>query len=205
MPENRDPSCLRVLGMDPSIVRWGLVSACIDPHTMAVEIESMGVVGAKVGQNRTGRVMQDELRRARELGTEIHAWAVGHDMIMTELPAGSKSAVSARSQGVILGILGLLPATVIPVPPNEVKMSALGYLGSKQDMIAWARQSYPSAWWAATATGKARPSGELEHLADATGVIHAGMRSVLFRAAATIARGRGPDLSNRKGQGVQNG
>ena len=103
-----------------------------------------------------------------------------------EITVGGKDANSASALGMDMGIFASASNPhnkLIGVTPIDVKKAALGKNnGSKDEMIEWAMILYPDLNWPMrNSKGKCVPiSGKCEHMADAIGVVHAGLQSIHF-------------------------
>ena len=177
---------ITVLGIDPSLTNMGLCVGEIDTLHHAVGIHCMEVtllhlVRTEVQNKKTVRKSSDDLRRAQELHTELHRVIAKHkpQMIFTEVPSGSQSAVSAKGLGIAVGVLASITRPLIQVSQQEVKMASVGKkTASKEEMIDWATRLYPEAEWL---THRGKLVAHNEHLADAVAVINAGICTDEFK------------------------
>lgn len=88
------------------------------------------------------------------------------------------------SNGICLGVLAACSIPVIQVSPLETKLASVGHkTASKADMIAWASNLYPDADWLSC---RGRLIASNEHLADATAIVHAGVRTPELRQAISM-------------------
>lgn len=183
---------LRVAGIDPSLRNFGLVRGYIDldDEAMPFIIEAMLLVesDADKANKKTVRKNSDDLRRARSLQREMTKFIADVAMVFVEVPVGSQSARSMASYGICIGVLSSIKRPMIQVTPTEVKLAAVGIkTASKEQMIAWAHESYPDAnWMTRQLKGETVLINKNEHLADAIGTVHAGMLTDQFINAVGI-------------------
>lgn len=136
-------------------------------------------------KSKTIRVNSDDLRRAREIHREVRTFIHGADIIFSEVPSGAQSARAAWALGIAVGIIAGLPQ-IIEVQPAETKLAAVGTkTASKKEMIEWATGLYPDAPWKIS---RGIVTLDNEHLADACGVAHAGIRTVQFQQLMALKR-----------------
>ena len=95
--------------------------------------------------------------------------------------------------GVCIGILASMEVNQFPfiqVSPDKVKLQATGDAQStKKEMITWATTKYPKLLWPTlTRKGVTRFASKCEHMADAIGVIEAGLLTPEFQQLTTLKR-----------------
>lgn len=171
-----------VLGMDPSLRNWGLAASELDLATGVMDTPELSLVEPKDLQGKQVRQNSNDLWLAEQSSTVVMEAARKAKVIFVEIPVGSQSARAMASYGVCIGILGSIRAEGIPlieVSPLEVK---LGFTGSrtatKQDMIDMAIKWYPQAKFPMF---RGKLASKAEHVADAIGAIHAGVKTSSFQ------------------------
>lgn len=184
---------IRCAAIDPSMRNFGLVKVTVDIETFAIKIVDMKLVSTekKTDKKKTVRQNSDDLRRAEELTVEVHQFISDCRIVFGEIPTGGQSARAAFGFGLSIGILAGLKIAkkpLIQLQPSEVKKAAVGTTtASKEEMIEWATELYPNADWR---RARGNPNGKFtadnEHLADATAVAHAGVKSDEFQRIAAM-------------------
>ncbi|MDP9155347.1 MAG: hypothetical protein M3O74_13965 [Pseudomonadota bacterium] len=191
---------LKIVGLDPSLTHTGIAIMEYDTDTGKLGTPELRLIVTENQKGKTVRQNSDDLRRAREVVTGIHASCNGALFAVSEVPMGAQSARAALAFGMVIGILANLPVPLIQVSPLEVKMAAVGHRqASKEEMILWASEKYPDANWlrharagrVKTGTGfKEWKAGDLvndnEHLADAVAVGEAGLLTDQFKQAVAM-------------------
>lgn len=171
-----------VLGMDPSLRNWGLASGLLDLDTGVLELSEIQVIQPKEETSKQVRKNSKDLEIARKLAGDLLRPMQAAKAIFVEVPVGSKSARAMASYGICVGILGTMQAQniqIIEVTALEVKQALTGNKNaSKEQMIAAAIKDYPFAGWP---IHQGKPAGKSEHMADAIGAIHAGVRTPTFQ------------------------
>lgn len=182
-----------VLGMDPSLRNWGLASGFLNMETGVLSNVKLAVVMPKEETSKQVRKNSKDLEIAEILATSIQPFLENAAMIFVEVPVGSQSARAMASYGICVGILGVIKsagATLIEVSPTEVKIAFTGKkLATKEDMIQKALELYPDANFP---MHNGKITSKAEHVADALGAIHAGVRTPLFQQLRKIQTGKTP-------------
>lgn len=182
---------IHVLGMDPSLRHWGLALGELDLTTGELLWLKLQVIEPKEETSKQVRKNSKDLELAELLVRGITPWVNQAQAIFVETPVGSKSARAMASYGVCVGILGAVRAAgtqLIEVTASEVKVALAGKKSAtKEDMIAAAIEFYPDAGWP---MHKGQPANKSEHLADAIGAIHAGVRTPVFKNLMRILQGK---------------
>jgi len=177
---------IRVVGFDPSLRNWGISQGYYDP----VKGLSISQVSTLCPVELTGKQVRNnskDLECAKQLCEGALEAAKNAQAIFVEVPIGSQSARAMASYGICVGVLGALRATGIPffeVTPTEVKMASVGSrTASKAEMIQWALQTHPEAPWSRYKEHGVMVISEakVEHQADATAAIYAGLASNAFK------------------------
>lgn len=166
---------MKILGLDPSMSNFGIVSAVLDVDTLNFEIEDMELVATVPSKNKKVRKNSDDLERARFIHSRLDKHLEGVSIVFVEVPHGSQSARAMASYGLCVGILGCIEVPIIQLTEREVKLGSVGNkTASKQDSINWATSMHPNAPWLKNSKGGIL--GKNEHLSDAVCAIHAGLR-----------------------------
>ena len=179
-----------VLGMDPSLRNWGLASGLLDLSTGALELSDLSVVQPKEETSKQVRKNSKDIEVAQLLVCQI-LWPVRNaKVIFVEVPVGSQSARAMASYGICVGILGTLRAQniqIIEVTALEVKQALTGNKNAtKEQMIQRGMELYPDAGWP---MHKGRAAAKSEHIADAIGAIHAGVKTPVFQNLMQLLKG----------------
>lgn len=184
---------INVIGFDPSLTHWGVAKAQVDIDTLEYDVTDLVLVETESESKKMNvRKQSDNLRRAREIWTNINEICADGAIAITEVPLcnAAMSAYSNERSGIIVGILGAFPIPLIEVFPKDVKKLATGSANAdKVEMIEWAMGRFPNApWLMRTLKGKSVPKRDNEHLADAVAVINAGLQTAEFRQAISMMR-----------------
>jgi Holliday junction resolvasome RuvABC endonuclease subunit len=173
-----------VLGMDPSLRNWGLAAATLDLSDGVLTTPNLGLI--QTGDEPKGKQVRQnsfDLVRATTLYDGVLSWVQAAKVVFVEVPHGSQSAAAMKGYGIVLGVLGSIIASGIPiiqVTANENKKLFTGDKNATKDqMIAKAFEWYPDANWP-THKGTIT-AGKAEHMADAVAAIHAGVLTSEFQ------------------------
>ena len=182
---------IKVSSFDPSMSHFGMANLILDTATMKFEISELKIIDTESRAGKDVRRNSDDLRRAQEITADFRAFVKGAQIGFTEVPTGAQSARAALSFGMVIGILGGSPISLIQVQPWETKLSTVGTkTASKEEMIEWAVEAYPDAPWIRTKRkGVMELTKANEHLADAVAVAHAGVKTDQFKQLVTMWRG----------------
>lgn len=171
-----------VVGFDPSLRNWGIAEAQLDLTTGILDTPKLTLIEPKQQKGRQVRQNSTDLAIAEQLALEAHRAAQEAKVIFVEVPVGSKSARAMASYGVCVGVLGSIRALghpLIEVTPDEVKLSlTANKQATKDQMIQAAVAMYPQANFP---THNNKITSKAEHVADAIGAIHAGVRTPVFQ------------------------
>lgn len=178
-----------VLGMDPSLRNWGLALGSLDLDTGILSGLELQLIQPKEETSKQVRKNSKDLEIARLLTQGIEPYLRRARVIFVETPVGSQSARAMASYGVCVGILGTHWAqghTLIEVSPSEVKIALTGKKDATKDqMIQAATSAYGGANWPMY---RGQLASKAEHLADAIGTIHAGVRTPTFQGLMAILK-----------------
>lgn len=175
-----------ILGMDPSLRNWGLASSFLDLETGIMDDPVLDLICPADLQGKQVRVNSNDMHLAEQLATTVIAAAQKAKIIFIEVPVGSQSARAMASYGVCIGIVGALRASNIPVievTAHEVKFHLSGDKhATKRKMIDAGVNLYPGSNWTSFYPGQKNGiPDKAEHVADAIGAIHAGVRTSTFQ------------------------
>jgi hypothetical protein len=183
---------IAVVGFDGSMSNFGIAKAAIDVDTLAITIEELILVETSPDKTKQMVKSSDDLRRARQCAVGMVRSCKGRSLAFAELPYAHAQMHTSGvlSTGITLGVLSCCPIPIIGVQPADVKLAALGSrVGSKEEMIAWATDLYPSApWLQGRVRGKMQMVAKNEHLADAVATIHAGIHTEQFKQVLEVTR-----------------
>lgn len=179
---------MKILGIDPSMRNTGFALGQLDLDTLRFMLLDIHLVETNdvIPKTKTVRQNSIDLTKARALQDAIESWTADVAMVFVEMPVGSQSARAMASYGMCLGVLASIRTPMIQVTPTQVKLLTTGNKSAtKQEMIDWAVEAYPTRKWL-------KRGGKLvaknEHLADAVGTIHAGLQTEEFKSAMTMMR-----------------
>lgn len=178
---------LRLVGMDPSLRNWGLAQASLSPFDDRLQITFLDCVQPVVSTSKQLRQNCKDIDSAAQLFSAAFELCKHAHAVFVEVPVGSQNARAMASYGVCVGVLAALQHLKVPLyqlTPDEVKLAGAGKkTASKLDMIQWAMSAHPEANWPTrTVKGKVEIiESKAEHMADAVGAIHAGIRTNQFR------------------------
>jgi Holliday junction resolvasome RuvABC endonuclease subunit len=176
-----------IAGIDPSLSNFGLAKGAYENGHFDLTHISLAETQPD-SKNKQVRKNSQDLLRASTLHKATKEWLSDVDLVIAEVPVGSQSARAMASYGVCIGLLASLDKPLIQVMPNEVKIAAVGNkLATKEDMINWAAQLYPTMpWLTQKRQGITYMVKKNEHIADAVGAIHAGLASDTFKQLLTF-------------------
>lgn len=184
---------MKIIGVDPSLRNFGIVSAELDIQTMKFKITDMNLVESEdnAKKQKTVRKNSDDLRRARLLHHGFVEACQDASFAFVEVPVGSQSARAMASYGICIGVLSACPVAMIQVTPSEVKHAMTGIkTATKDEMIEAAVNAHPYAkWMTRKSKGETVLMNDNEHLADAVGAIQAGLNTDEFKAAVAMMKG----------------
>jgi Holliday junction resolvasome RuvABC endonuclease subunit len=207
-----------ILGIDPSMANFGLARMMLNLETLELTAEGIRTIQTEPqrGNKKVVRQNSDDLRRAKELFEGFQEVAKGCIVGFTEVPSGSQHSRSALGFGMSIGILASSPIQLIEVMPIETKLASVGKkTAEKHEIIAWAAGLYPDLPWLRYESDVApskkcprgRKTGDLhddnEHMADAIGVVHAGIQTVQFTQLLSIWKASAANfLAVQQGQSI---
>jgi hypothetical protein len=177
---------VRIVGFDPSLANWGCAHLLFDTNTGLLSPDLATPMELIKTENEAGKKVRknsDDLVRASLLQSGMQRHCRGMAIACAEVPHGSQSARAMASYGICIGVLSACPIPLIELKEAEVKLESGYKHATKEEMIQWASALYPHLNWLKHG-GKLTQANE--HLADAIGAIHAGVRTPAFRAAIAM-------------------
>jgi Holliday junction resolvasome RuvABC endonuclease subunit len=182
---------VNVLGLDGSLQNFGIAVARVDTGTWTV-LDVKNLVLSKTTKNTDKKVRRadDDFKRFAQHVYEVRLIAAVEkvEYIFGEIPSGAQDARAAFAFGGVTAMLAALTYDykVVTVTPAEVKLAATGMKhADKDDVIRAMYSCFPDAPWLTsnkpnqmdikTPEGKYLTNAN-EHLADAVGVILAGIK-----------------------------
>lgn len=167
---------VRVAGIDPSLRNTGLV--IMDVHVEDGSFYNMidlHLIRTEPSKNKSQRKSSADYQAASEIASTLRYKLDKHGarVVFAEVPSGAQSARASWSLGISLGIIASIVPAPIEVTPMQTKVHSIGIkTATKHEMIEWAARTYPDAPWLRKGD---RLLNANEHLADAIGVVHAGL------------------------------
>ena len=159
---------VRFLAIDPALNNFGLARGYL--NGTKVEIDAIKLISTKNTASQQKNLA--DARRIKKIRAEILSFSTDHQIVLAEIPGGSKSYKAAWSLGIALAVVVTLDNPTIFVTPLEVKKSIGQY--AKVDIIKWAVSNYPHLDWLRYQNNKLRRNNE--HCADAIAIAVAGLR-----------------------------
>jgi Holliday junction resolvasome RuvABC endonuclease subunit len=178
---------LQVVGFDPSLRNWGVAQGQYNPENGSLVILNLDVIQPTPPKGKQIRQNSKDLECASQLFDGAMEMAKGAAAVFVEVPHGSQSARAMASYGICVGILGSLRAAGIPffeLTALEVKMATVGKKNASKDaVINWGIDTHPEANWPIYMKEgmECLSMAKAEHMADAIGAIHAGIKTPTFQ------------------------
>lgn len=175
---------MKYLAIDSSLAHTGIAIGDLNPDG-TFTVESIRLLETKKTKNKQVRASSDTIKRCRETYEFVQRMIREFKpaIIFVETPSGSQSASGMKSYGVTCQLIAALYPEPIEVTPDEVKVAALNSkTASKRAMINWAYEKYPDLTWIwRTVKGQRNLQDNNEHMADAIGIVHAGVQTEEFK------------------------
>lgn len=185
-------SKIKIVGFDPSTSNFGIAQCEVDVETLQVEVKNLILTKTESEKLKGVNKQSDDIRRAREIREGMIAACKEHQLAITEIPFYSPAAYPAANfgAGLTVGVLASCPIPLIQVSPQDVKVAAVGHRHAcKEEMMEWAFGAYPNANWRTyKRAGKAIPTQDNEHLADAVATVLAGLQTQQFQQVLAMYR-----------------
>lgn len=181
---------IRIVGFDPSLNNWGCCDGYYDTNSDFIGIGGITLINPVKETSKSVRQNSKDIDRAVQLTSGVidHINKSQPHAVFIEVPVGSQSARAMASYGICIGVIAACQSfTNIPffqITPQQVKLATVGSkTATKQEMIAWAFNLYPSINWPITNRNgkKSVTASKAEHLADAIGAVHAGIATDEFK------------------------
>lgn len=157
---------LRVLGCDLALNNAGACLAEFQPNNK-IHIKDIKLLASKASKSKK---IYNDAKRANDIARFLYEMSEGVDLVISEIPYGSKSYRAAWSLGIVTGIVSSIRKPILFVTPYDVK-NVVKKGAEKTDMIAWAIQKYPNLPWT---YWHGKPKSENSHTADSIAVVYAG-------------------------------
>lgn len=165
-----------VMGIDPSLRNTGIAIADVDAESgRIIRIKDLILARTQPGP-KSQRKSSADFEAAGVISAQIRFAVAKYipKVVFAEIPSGTQSSRASFALGITLGIMATMQPKPIEVTPQQTKLQSVGVrTATKGEMIDWAVQTYPGAPWQRSSTGRVMNANE--HLADACGVIHAGL------------------------------
>lgn len=176
-----------VAGFDPAYANWGIAEGQLDLSAGYLDEMRLDIVQTEKSKVKQIRTNSDDLQRCEDISQKVFMVGRRNKVIFCECPVGSQSANGMKAYGVSMGVLGALRSEgiqIIEVTATEVKVALTGNKNATKDqMIKAAMDLYPEANWPMQKEKGQLVviKGKAEHMADAIGAIHAGVRTPVFQ------------------------
>lgn len=183
-----------IAGLDGSLRNFGVATAWLDLDTLKLDIHQLTIIKTSISNDKKVRSSSDYLRRSLEIKNGVHPALKGVTTAFYEVPSGGQDYKSVMGFGIVIGTYAGLPVPGCEVSPYETKLAAVGTrTASKEEMIAWAFEKYPTAPWRLYEKGgkswsKGDPHSDNEHVADAVAIMEAGIKTPSFQQTLAILR-----------------
>ena len=165
-----------VMGIDPSLRNTGIAVTYVDTdENKIIQIVDLILARTQPGP-KSQRKSSADFEAASVISATIRNIVKIHDpkVVFAEIPSGTQSSRASFALGITLGIMATMQPKPIEVTPQQTKLQSVGVrTATKGEMIDWAATLYPDAPWQRSRSGRIMNANE--HLADACGVIHAGL------------------------------
>lgn len=184
---------LIVMGIDPSLRNTGICIAELnDERDGIAKIHRLHLAKTEPPKAKTQRKSSADYQAAVEVANIIKHMidTNGVEVTFAEIPSGTQSARASFALGIALGMIASVRPAPLEVTAREVKMNSVGIASAtKDEMIEWATELYPTAPWMKQRNGNILKTNE--HLADAVAIIHAGLRTAQFLSIKDFLSQRG--------------
>lgn len=184
----------KVIGLDGSLANFGIAVAEVNTDTWEIlSVSSLELSKTAKSKDKKVKRSDDDYMRFKMHWQKILATraSTGATIIVGEIPSGAQDARAAFAFGGVTAMLAGLDAffihgvSTITVTPSEVKQAATGTKhADKEDVISAMYGCFPDANWIVSSKPNGMniktPEGKYltlanEHLADAVGIIKAGL------------------------------
>lgn len=190
MPPELVDRVIKVAAFDPALRNWGMAKVLYNVSSRDMTVTDLKLLSTESEAGKQVKKSSDDLRRAGESFAAAMAYAEWADLLVAEVPSGAQSARAALGNGMSIGLLAALRhyKPLIEVDPISVKKTVTGRkTASKDEMIAWATATYPTApWLTRKLKGEVVFVDKNEHLADAVAICRTALATNEFRAAVQM-------------------
>ena len=165
-----------VMGIDPSLRNTGIAIAQVDSVTNRIMCIQELILARTQPGPKSQRKSSADFEAASVISATIRRAVETYrpKVVFAEIPSGTQSSRASFALGITLGIMATMQPKPIEVTPQQTKLQSVGVrTATKGEMIDWAVTLYPDAPWQRSSIGRVMNANE--HLADACGVIHAGL------------------------------
>lgn len=159
---------INLVGLDPSLRNFGVSLAKYDTASKELDIYNGFVIQSK--PDKTKSQSKQDIQTAYSIFNCLSHHIEQADYFSAEVPTGSQASRAMASYGVCVGVLGSL-ITLNPnfyhCTPQAVKKVIGSNSASKEDVIEWVKQTYPSviSWLP-------KPKNQAEHICDSIVTLH---------------------------------
>lgn len=183
-------SHIKIAALDGSLRNFGVVKGIYNTDNEQLSIGEMHLLKTEKSKNKQVRASSDNLVRAQSIANELRPLLNDCAVVFLEVPSGGQSYSAVLGFGIVIGLYASLTAPVVEVSPIETKLAAVGTkTASKQEMIEWATEKYPTANWRTRKMhGEVLFTNDNEHLADSVGIMHAGIQTPSFRQTVAMIK-----------------
>lgn len=183
---------IKIAGLDGSLRNFGIALLDLDIETLEMTVDDLILSETTKASGKQVRASSDLFARAKTTSQLIDQHVNQKARLaFCEIPSGGQSYSAVIGFGIVIGLYASIKRPVIEVSPAETKLAAVGTrTASKEEMIDWAVEKYPTApWLTQKRKGVETPLKKNEHLADAVAIAHAGLKVPSFQQALSILRG----------------
>lgn len=168
---------LKIVGLDPSYRNWG-VAICTLSSDLLLTVDKLHTIQT-AGDASIAIKSADDINCANILYYELTELLQGADVIIAEIPTGSRTAAGMKGHGVCIGLLGYIQShyRLVQVTPYDIK-KLVGTSATKAQIIALMDAKHPDTF------SKSKQGILLqknEHEADALAAIYAATLNPAFK------------------------
>ncbi len=183
-----------IVAIDPAFRNLGWVKASIRniDGQLKVVVVASGLFQTKAGSSKKKRKSSDDFHSAKQIASYLRVITSDCDLVISEIPSGSQSARASWTLGVALGTLATITKPIVEISPSMTKVALTGQKSaSKREMIDAAYKLHPEALWSYKKLhGKMVLTNKNEHMADAIGVLYAGLADSEAKALLSVSSGQ---------------
>lgn len=183
---------MRAIAFDPSLTHCGVAVGDLDKSLNLAGVNHIETIVTEKSKNKKIKRADDDFNRVMTISLRIDQIIEEYkpQWGFCELPYGAQSARAGFAFGIVYGMMGSLPIAMSNVSPRDVKMVTGDKFADKEDMVRWAVKNFPNLNWKASRTPndwEIMHNGlyvrkNQEHVADACGVLKAGVSTKLFKS-----------------------